>query len=93
MKAGPARNSIAGRSSRHLNEKTNWFGLEVLDLAALGYFLVLSFEFLGRWNLELFAFLAAALIAIGLMHVRLTQRPKCIRDYLQFKIKRTLQWI
>lgn len=81
------------KSSRYLNEKSTWFGLGVFDLAGLGYFLILTFELLERWNLGFASFIFTAILAFSLIQVRLSQRPKCIRDFIQFQFKRTLQWI
>lgn len=81
------------KSSRYLNERSNWFGLSVFDLAGLGYLLILSFEFLSQWDLELFAFAVTGVKGLALIQIRLAGRPKCIRDFLQFQFKRILQWI
>ena len=81
------------KSSRYLNERSNWFGLGVFDLASLGYLLILSFDSLSRWDLELFAFAVTGIAGLTLIQIRLAGRPKCIRDFLQFQFKRILRWI
>jgi hypothetical protein len=81
------------KSSRALNEKSGWMGLQVFDLAALGYLLVFGFQVLEPFGLELFSFFMTGVIGWALIQLRLGQRSKFIRDFAQFQIKRFWQWL
>ncbi len=78
------------KPSRILNESSNIMGLSTLDLGVLGYFLVFSFQFLKSFDLELLSFLVTAIIGISLLHLRLTHRPKVIRDWLVFRFRKVI---
>jgi hypothetical protein len=67
-----------------LNEKSGFMGLGVLDLAGLGYFLILTHSIFETMNLEIFSFLITGILAVILIQIRLTQRPKFIRDSLKY---------
>lgn len=73
---------ISRRPSRILNERAGVFGLSVLDLSALGYFLVFLHGLLKPVGLELLSFLVLAFLAFFLVGVRMKYRPKIIRDFL-----------
>lgn len=69
---------------RILNERTGFLGLSVLDLGGIGYFLIFTHSLLELINLELLAFLFSGILAIVLIQIRLTQRPKIIRDFVKY---------
>ncbi len=72
------------KTSRILNEKTGFMGLGVLDLAGLGYFLILTHTLFEKINLEIFSFMITGILTVMLIQIRLTQRPKFIRDFLKY---------
>ena len=72
------------KTSRILNEKSGFMGLGVLDLAGLGYFLILTHSIFEKMNLELLSFLFAGILTVILIQIRLTQRQKFIRDFLKY---------
>ncbi|MBC7429993.1 MAG: hypothetical protein H7336_15370 [Bacteriovorax sp.] len=72
------------KTSRLLNEKSGFFGLSVLDLGLIGYFLILTHSVLSMIGLELLSFVFTSIVAVLLIHVRLTQRKHIIRDFLKF---------
>lgn len=70
--------------SRVLNEKMNFLSLSVIDIATLGYVLIISNGVLSIFGLELFSFVILGITTSGLISIRLKFRPKSIRDYLSF---------
>ena len=72
------------KTSRILNEKSGFFGLGVLDLAGLGYFLILTHSIFEKMNLEILSFLITGILTVILIQIRLTQRQKFIRDFLKY---------
>ena len=81
------------KTSRILNEQVGLFGLGVFDLVILGYALILSHTLLSQFNLEIFAFIITGLLFFVLIHLRLTQRRKTIRDFFKFYFfKATAKW-
>lgn len=74
------------KTSRILNEKSGFMGLGVLDLAGLGYFLILTHTLFEKMNLEIMSFLITGVLTVLLIQIRLTQRPKFIRDLLKYYI-------
>lgn len=74
------------KSLRILNERSGFLGLSVFDLAFLGYTLIILNSVLSKFGLELLSFPIVGLISILLIHIRLTRRPKFIRDFLKFYI-------
>lgn len=76
--------------SRILNEKPGFLGLQVTDLIILGYTLILSHSLLSLIDLELFSFVLTGLIGFFLVGIRVSHRPKIIRDYLIFKLTKNI---
>lgn len=74
------------KSLRVLNERSGFLGLSVFDLAFLGYTLILLNSLLCTVGLELLSFVIVGLLSFLLIHIRLTKRPKYIRDVLKFYI-------
>ena len=72
--------------SRILNEKPAFLGLEVSDLAIIGYLLIISHSILGLVGLELLSFPLVGILAFFLVGIRLRNRPKIIRDFLVSKM-------
>lgn len=72
------------KTSRILNEKSGFMGLGVLDLAGLGYFLILAHTIFEKIDLEILSFLFTGILTVILIQIRLTQRPKFIRDLLKY---------
>lgn len=76
--------------SRILNERTTFLGLSVLDLAGLGYTLIISHTILAKFNFELLSFVFVGLLLFFLIGVRSKYRAKSIRDYLAFKLTKRI---
>ena len=76
--------------SRILNEQTTFLGLSVLDLAGLGYFLIISHSLLSMLNAELFSFVLVGFLLFLLIGIRSKYRAKTIRDYLAFKLTKRI---
>ncbi|MFZ3231730.1 MAG: hypothetical protein WA160_16095 [Pseudobdellovibrio sp.] len=74
------------KTLRILNEKTGFLGLTVVDLGVVGYFLISVHSLLSLINLELVAFLLTGILSVLLIQVRLTQRPKIIRDFFKYYV-------
>lgn len=72
--------------SRILNEKPGFLGLDVFDLTVLGYTLILSHSILSQIGLELLSFVVAGLLGFFLIGIRMSHRPKVIRDFVQSKL-------
>ncbi len=72
------------KSLRILNQRSGFLGLGVFDLAFLGYGLIVFHSLLSQIGLELLSFVIVGLISVMLIHIRLTKRPKYIRDFLKF---------
>lgn len=78
------------KPSRILNEQTTFLGLTVLDLAGLGYALIISHSLLSTFNLELLSFVLVGSILFLLIGIRSKYRAKTIRDYLTFKLTKRI---
>lgn len=76
--------------SRILNEQTTFLGLTVLDLAALGYALIITHSLLSNFNLELLSFVIIGFLLFLLIGIRSKYRAKTIRDYLSFKLTKRI---
>lgn len=76
--------------SRILNERTTFLGLSVLDLAGLGYSLIISHTILSKFNFELLSFVFVGILLFFLIGVRSKYRAKTIRDYLAFKLTKRI---
>lgn len=76
--------------SRVLNEKMNFMSLSVLDIASLGYVLIIPHSVLSIFGLELFSFVILGVVASLLISIRINHRPKTIRDYLSYKISKRI---
>lgn len=76
--------------SRVLNEQTTFLGLTVLDLASLGYALIITHSLLSSFNLELFSFVIIGFLLFLLIGIRSKYRAKTIRDYLMFKLTKRI---
>lgn len=76
--------------SRILNEQTTFLGLSVLDLAGLGYILIISHAILSRFQVELLSFILVGFLLFLLIGVRSRYRAKTIRDYLAFKLTKRI---
>lgn len=76
---------ITKTPSRILNERTTFMGLTVLDLAGLGYTLIIIHSLLAKVNLEILSFGIVGILLFGLIGVRAKYRPKTIRDYLTYQ--------
>lgn len=74
------------KSLRILNQRSGFLGLSVFDLAFLGYALIILHTLLSQIGFELLSFLVTSILAILLIHIRLTKRPKFIRDFIKFYI-------
>jgi hypothetical protein len=74
------------KTSRLLNERSGFLGLSVLDLGVIGYILIISHSLLGLIEMELLSFLVSGLAAVFLIHIRLTQRERIIRDFLKYYV-------
>ena len=72
------------KTSLILNEKSGFMGLGVFDLAGMGYFLIITHSLLEKVNLEILSFFISAVLSILLIQIRLTKRPKYIRDVLKY---------
>ncbi len=72
------------KTSRILNEKSGFMGLGVFDLAGVAYFLIITHSLLEKIGLEILSFFITAVLSIFLIQVRLTKRPKFIRDVLKY---------
>lgn len=72
--------------SRILNEKPAFLGLEVTDLAVVGYLLIITHSLLTPLGLELLSFPLVGVITFFLVGIRLRNRPKIIRDFLISKM-------
>ena len=72
------------KTSRILNEKSGFMGLGVFDLAGIGYFLIITHSILGKINFEILSFFMTAILSILFIQIRLTKRPKYIRDILKY---------
>lgn len=81
---------IKKQPSRILNEKPGFLGLTVGDFAVLGYILILSHGFLSTLGFELLAFPITGFLTVSLMSVRLKHRPKVVRDYIIFKLLKSI---
>lgn len=76
--------------SRILNEKPGFLGLQVTDLIILGYMLILSHSILSVIDLELLSFVITGLVAFLLISIRMSHRPKTVRDYLVYKLTKNI---
>lgn len=76
--------------SRILNERTSFLGLSVLDLAGLGYSLIISHTILSKLGFELLSFVFVGILLFFLIGVRSKYRAKTIRDYLAFKLTKRI---
>lgn len=76
--------------SRILNEQTTFIGLTVLDLASLGYTLIITHSLLSSFNLELLSFVLVGFLLFLLIGIRSKYRAKTIRDYLTFKLTKRI---
>lgn len=72
--------------SRILNEKPAFLGLEVSDLAIVGYLLIITHSLLSPLGLELLSFPVVGIVTFLLVGIRLKNRPKIIRDFLISKM-------
>ncbi|MBC7457823.1 MAG: hypothetical protein H7235_06065 [Bdellovibrionaceae bacterium] len=72
------------KTLRLMNERTGFFGMSIVDLAGLGYFLIATHGLLGKVGLELFSFVLTSLLAILIIHVRITKRPHFMRDFIKY---------
>lgn len=78
------------KPSRILNEQTTFLGLTVLDLAGLGYTLIISHSLLAKIHLEILSFGIIGVLLFTLIGIRAKHRPKTIRDYLTFLITKRI---
>lgn len=78
------------KPSRILNEQTTFLGLTVLDLAGLGYVLIITHSLLSKFNIELLSFALVGFLLFLLIGVRSKYRAKTIRDYLTFKLTKRI---
>ena len=78
------------KPSRILNEQTTFLGLTVLDLAGLGYFLIITHSLLSKFNIELLSFALVGFLLFLLIGIRSKYRAKTIRDYLTFKLTKRI---
>lgn len=78
------------KPSRILNEQTTFLGLTVLDLAGLGYTLIISHSLLAKLQLEILSFVIAGLLLFALIGIRAKHRPKTIRDYLTYSLTKRI---
>ena len=76
--------------SRVLNEKVGFLGLGILDIIAIGYFLILTHGMLEKIHLELLAFIFTATLSVVLIGIRQKYRPKIIRDYVSYKFTKRI---
>lgn len=66
--------------SRILNEPASFLSLGPFDIAASGYFLILTYHLLKIFGIEILSFPIAALFALCLIAIRSNKRPHIIRD-------------
>ena len=78
------------KPSRILNEQTTFLGLSVLDLAGLGYVLIISHSLLSKFKAELLSFVIVGFLLFLLIGIRSKYRAKTIRDYLTFKLTKKI---
>jgi hypothetical protein len=74
------------RTIRLLNERPGWLGLSFWDIAGVGYFLLFSHAVCESVGLPLLSFVLTAFLFLGLLKIRLSSRPKTIRDFLRSKL-------
>lgn len=74
------------RTVRLLNERPGWLGLSFWDIAGLGYFLLFSHAVCEGLGIEILSFILTGVLFLGLLKVRLSSRPKTIRDFLRSKL-------
>ncbi|AZZ37314.1 hypothetical protein CIK05_11110 [Bdellovibrio sp. qaytius] len=78
------------KPSRILNEQTTFLGLTVLDLAGLGYTLIISHSLLAKLQLEILSFGISGILLFALIGIRAKYRPKTIRDYLTYSLTKRI---
>ena len=76
--------------SRVLNEKSNVMGFTIVDLVVLGYALIFIHKILEPFNLAPLSFIIILILALVLMNIRSKSRAKTIRDFIGFKLKKSL---
>ncbi len=75
---------------RVLNEPPAFFGLSIMDLAGLGWCLVLSNSLLEPFGLGLLSLVITSFIAAAVGTLRLRYRRKIIRDSIRMFLRRYL---
>lgn len=78
------------KPSRILNEQTTFLGLTILDLAGLGYTLIISHALLSKIQLELLSFGIAGVLLFILIGIRAKYRAKTIRDYFTYLLTKKI---
>lgn len=76
------------KPSRVLNEFSGFMGLQVWDLAGVGYTLVISYQLLLPFGLEVLSFLISGLLGFLILQIRLSCRRKVIRDFISYYLRR-----
>lgn len=76
--------------SRILNEKMSFLSLSVIDIAGLGYLLIVTHRLLEPFGVELISFVILGVSAATLISIRIKYRSKTIRDYLSFKLSKKI---
>jgi len=76
--------------SRILNEPTSFLSLGPFDIAALGYFLILSYHLFKIFGAEILSFPAAGLFALALITIRSSKRPHTVRDRILFFLSKRI---
>ncbi len=75
---------------RILNEPPAFFGLSIMDLASLGWCLVISHALLEPFGLGILALIITSFIAAATATLRLRYRRKIIRDSIRMLVRRFL---
>lgn len=73
---------------RILNEPPAFFGLSIMDLAGLGWCLVLSQALLEPFGLGILSLVLTSFIAAAIATLRLRYRRKIIRDSIRMLFRR-----
>lgn len=73
---------------RILNEPPSFFGLSILDLAGLGWCLVISHAVLEPLGLGIISLLFTSFVAAALATLRIRYRRKIIRDAVRMVLSR-----
>lgn len=77
-------------SSRILNKRPGFLGLDIWDLSGLGYLLILSFRAFEQVGFGPAAIVVTGVAGIALIRIRVSGRQKIIRDYAKHLVRKAL---